>query len=277
MFNARALCVSGEPAALRMKKRRPRFFTCAGYIINEKGRQGELESLPKYQRIYKHFVQKIESGELTDGQQLPTEEELCDIFHVSRVTVRNALKELSYQGYITKKHSRGSFVRAGVSSMCLDSLQGFTEEMGRRGLSVKTQVLRANLESAGILAASRLDIDERSKVYVIERLRFVEDEPMALERVILPFFRCPELLRYDLTGSLYEILEQEYGLHPLQATEALEATLAEKKEGDLLGIRQKSAVLRVERTSYISNHAPLEYALSIYRGDKYKFFATLNR
>ena len=93
-----------------------------------------MESAPKYQLIYQHYVKKIESGELKDGERLPTEEELCLLFDASRTTVRNALKELAYRGYIVKKHSKGSFVRSGEASMSLDSLQGFTDEMTRRGL-----------------------------------------------------------------------------------------------------------------------------------------------
>ncbi len=236
-----------------------------------------MESIPKYQQIYQYFVDRIKSEEFTDGQQLPTEEELCSLFDVSRTTVRNALNELFHQGYITKKHSRGSFVRSGQASMSLDKLEGFTQEMAHRGWRVSSRLLRADLESAGNLAAARLDIDERSKVYVIERLRLVEDKPMAIERMILPFFRCPNLLRHDLTGSLYKLLEEEYGLRARQASQALEAIVVEKKEAALLGLSQKSPVLHIERTSYLADHTPMEFTDSIYRGDKYKFYVTLKK
>lgn len=236
-----------------------------------------MQTVPKYQRIYQHYADRIQSGELQDGQQLPTEEELCRLFGVSRVTVRNALNELAYQGYIVKKHSKGSFVRAGVASMCLDSLQGFTEEMARRGLTASARLLRAELENAGMLAAAKLDIDERSKVYIIERLRLVEGEPMAIEKVILPYFCCPDLIKHDLSQSLYGILDREYGLRLAQANQVLEAALAGKRESELLAIRQKAPVLRMERTSFLGNHTPLEYAVSVYRGDKYKFYVTMNK
>lgn len=235
-----------------------------------------MESAPKYQQICQHYVKKIESGELTDGQQLPTEEELCQLFDASRTTVRNALKELVFRGYIVKKHSRGSFVRSGGASMSLDSLQGFTDEMAKRGLKSSSQLLRAELRSADLLVAARLNIAEQSKVFLIERLRMVEGKPMAIERVYLPFFRCPDLLDHDLTGSLYRTLDQVYGLRPQQASQALEATLAGREEAELLGLQVKAPVLRIERTSYLADLSSLEYCNSVYRGDKYKFYVTLN-
>lgn len=235
-----------------------------------------MESAPKYQLIYQHYVKLIESGELSDGERLPTEEELCLLFDASRTTVRSALKELAYRGYIVKKHSRGSFVRSGGASMSLDSLQGFTGEMAKRGMRTSSKLLMADMESADMLVSARLNIAESSKVFVIQRLRLVEDKPMAIEKVYLPFFRCPDLLSHDLTGSLYGILEKEYGLRLHQANQALEAALACGEEAKLLGICAKDPVLRIDRISYLADNNPLEYCNSVYRGDKYKFYVTLN-
>lgn len=235
------------------------------------------QAATKYQIISQFYSEQIASGKLQDGQQLPTEEALCNLFGVSRATVRKALDDLAYQGYILKKHSKGSFVRAGVASMCLDSLQSFTEEMARRGLSVSSRLMRVTLENAGPLAAAKLDIAEHSKVYVVERLRLVEGEPMAIEKVLLPYFYCPDLSRHDLSSSLYRLLEKEYGLRLARANQILEAALASKREAELLSIVPKSSVLKIERTSCLANNRPLEYAISSYRGDKYKFYVTMNK
>lgn len=235
------------------------------------------QAATKYHLVYQHYIEQIESGEMKDGQQLPTEEELCSLFGVSRVTVRKALDDLAIQGYIVKKHSKGSFVRAGVANMCLNMLSGFTDEMARRGLHATAQLIEASLENAGGFIASKLNIAEHSKVYVIERLRIVEGEPMAIEKMILPYFYCPDIGKQDLTQSLYGLLENNYGLRLSKADEVLEAAVAEKREAEILTIRPKSPVLRIERTSYLTNHVPLEYTVSVYRGDKYKFYVTMNK
>lgn len=231
----------------------------------------------KYHTVSQYYIDQIESGELKDGQQLPTEVELCSLFGVSRVTIRKALDDLALQGYIVKKHSKGSFVRFGTSNMCLNNLYGFTDEMAHRGLSATAQLIQLSLENAGSFIATKLNIAEQSKVYIIERLRIVENEPMAIEKMVLPYFYCPDMGKQDLSQSVYRLLEHKYGLRLAKADEILEASLAEKREADILAIPKKAPVLRIERIGYLANHVPLEYTVSIYRGDKYKFYVTMNK
>lgn len=231
----------------------------------------------KYKQISQFYADEIKAGRLRQGQQLPTEAEITERFSVSRVTVRKALDELVEKDLITKVHSKGSVVKENDKIMCLDSLMGFTEEMSRRGLSVSTKVLSATLETAGEHISNKLDIDSRSKVYLITRLRLVEDEVIAVEKVAISYYRCPDLLKYDLSGSLYKIISQEYGHKIVRANEVLEATLADKREIDLLGIKTKQPVLKIERNTFLDDQAPLEFTSSIYRGDKYKFRVTLNK
>lgn len=234
-------------------------------------------STPKYQIVYNYYSEQIKSGQLQSGEKLPTEAQICKLFCVSRVTVRKALDDLQNQGYIVKEHSKGSFVSQDVSGMSLDRFQGFTEEMAERGMTASTEILHLSVEKAGKLAARKLNVDERSKVYVIERLRLVESEPMAIEKVILPCFYCPNLYKFDLTKSLYSLLEKEYGLRFSGANEVLEAACANKREAEILNIKSKAPVLKIERLSYLSDNTVLEYTLSVYRGDRYKFYVTMNK
>lgn len=230
---------------------------------------------PKYTHIIQHFLEKIKSGEMKDGDKLPAEEELCSYFNVSRITVRKALNELLYEGYIIKKHGKGSYVSSGVAKMQLNSLQGFTEEMRSRGLVASSKILNVELQNADTIVADKLQIDENSKVYCIERLRLANDEPMSIEKVYIPYYLCSDIEKYDLTNSLYEILDKQYGLYPKKAEESIEASAAGKREQEVLKIKLRAPVLKIERLSYLSNNTPLEYVTSIYRGDKYKFYVTI--
>ena len=91
------------------------------------------EMVPRYMQIIQYFVDKIDRGILDNGDKLPTEEEICKIFNVSRITTRQALNELANAGYIVKKQGLGSYVKKKMK-MQLNSLQGFSEEMTRKGL-----------------------------------------------------------------------------------------------------------------------------------------------
>jgi Transcriptional regulators len=230
---------------------------------------------PKYTHIIQYFIEKIKSGELKDGDQLPTEDLLCSYFNVSRITVRQALNELAYEGYIIKKHGKGSYVNTGIAKMQLNSLQGFTEEMKNRGMTASSKILEINLLNADNIVANKLQIEEGSMVYCIERLRLANEEPMSIEKVYIPYYLCSDIEKHDLSGSLYEALEKYYNLVPKRADQCIEATVAAKREQEILKIKQRAPVLKIERTTYLSNNTPLEYVTSIYRGDKYKFYVTI--
>lgn len=230
---------------------------------------------PKYTHIFQHFVDKIKSGELKDGDKLPTEDVLCSYFNVSRITVRKALTELLHEGYIIKRHGKGSYVKSGVAKMQLNSLQGFTEEMRSRGMAASSKVIGIELVNADNIVAGKLNIEEGSKVYCLERLRLANNEPMSIEKVYIPYYLCSDLEKHDLTKSLYEILDKNYGLNPKKAEQSIEASIAGKREREILGIKLRSPILKIERTSYLSNNTPLEYVTSVYRGDKYIFYVTI--
>lgn len=236
-----------------------------------------VDKTPKYQQIIQYIIEKIEKKEFKDGEKLPTEQELCSYFNVSRISVRKAYDELMHRGYIVRKHGKGSYVNVEVTVMQLNTLQGFTEEMKSRGMEVTSKILSFNLIDANEKIAGKLQIDEKSKVYLIERLRYADDMPMAIEMVHIPYFYCPNLEQHDLSNSLYGILQNYYRVNPVKASQSIEAGLATKKEHEVLNVKQRSAILRIERISYLNNNMPLEYVISSYRGDKYKFDVMINK
>ncbi|MCM0646910.1 GntR family transcriptional regulator [Clostridium swellfunianum] len=236
-----------------------------------------LNKTPKYQQIIQYIIDKIEKKEFKEGQKLPTEEELCSYFNVSRISVRKAYDELMHQGYIIRKHGKGSYVNTSLMVMQLNSLQGFTEEMRSRGIRVTSKVLKFELVNAEQEVSNKLQIEKNSKVYAIERLRYTDNEPMAIETVFIPYFYCPDLENHNLTNSLYEILQNYYKISPVKASQSIEADLANKREHEILNIKLKAPILKIERISYLNNNTPMEYVTSLYRGDKYKFYVMLNK
>lgn len=235
------------------------------------------DKTPKYLQIVNYIIEQIKNKEFKDGDKLPTEDELCSYFNVSRITVRGALNELESEGYIIKKHGKGSYVNAGITVMQLNALKGFTEEMRARGMNATSKLLNFQLIDADIIIAKKLQIEENSKVYCIERLRYVDGEPMAIEIVNIPYYLCPDLIKHNVNESLYAVLEKNYNVFPVKADQCIEASIANKRDHELLNIKLRAPVLKIERVSYIKNNLPLEYVTSIYRGDKYKFYVTLNK
>lgn len=231
------------------------------------------EMAPRYIQIIQYFVDKIESGNLINGDKLPTEEEICKFFNVSRITARQALNELVNGGYIVKKQGVGSYVKNKMK-MQLNSLQGFSEEMRSKGLTPRSELLSLEVCTPSIEVAEKLKIDITIKVYSICRLRYANDMALSLENAYIPTFKCPGIERFDLTGSFYKVLYENYNISAQKANQSIEAGFIDKKTAKLLDVKTGTQALIIERITYF-NENPFEYVKSVYRGDKYKFYVDL--
>ncbi len=126
--------------------------------------------------------------------------------------------------------------------------------------------------------AARLHIETGQPVFCLQRLRLADGEPLAIELSQLSFKGCERLLEEDLeNNSLYRVLETKYGLPLMEAEQELEAGLAGNEEAQLLNIPVGSAVLFTRRTTYTDRNQPIEYAKSVYCGNKYTFYTRLKR
>jgi len=235
------------------------------------------ETAPKYLQIVYYFAKKIEGNELKYNDKLPTEEEICKFFNVSRITARQALDSLVKEGYIVKIQGKGSYVNMNKMKMQLNTLQGFSEEMRNKGLVPSTKLISVDICNPDIMVAEKLGIDVSIKVYSICRIRFANEVALSLENAFLPFFICPDIEKFDLTGSLYAILHDHYNITPERANQCIEAGFIDKKTARLLDVKVGTQALIIERVTYLSSGKPFEYVKSIYRGDKYKFYVDLQK
>lgn len=236
-----------------------------------------MKAAPRYSQIINYYRTLIESGKLTEGEKMPTEEAIGELFGVSRITVRQALDGLAQGGYIYKIQGKGSFVSAKKAGMQLNHLIGFSDEMRGIGMSPSTVLIDQCLTSPNETMAAALGIDMSQKVYLISRVRCADEIPMAVEKVCLPFSRFAGIETQDLNRSLYLLLKQQYGCEPHKAVQSIQAGLANSADAKLLQIKVGGPVLRITRTAYDSNDVPFEYTESVYRGDKYVFNVTLKK
>src|SRR5512136_2100411 len=166
--------------------------------------------VPYYAQVKETLRGRIERGDWKPGAQLPGEPELCTMSDVSRTVIRQALTELMYEGLIVRAKGKGTFVaEPKIIEGLAQKLTGFYQDMADRGAPPVSRVLKQQLSPASAKVASFLRLEPGTPVIEIERLRFVKDEPIVLVTTYLPYSRCPELLRADLTRqSLYAFMEQ---------------------------------------------------------------------
>jgi GntR family transcriptional regulator len=239
---------------------------------------GKDVPIPLYYQIKARLLEAIESGQLKPGDRVPSERELTAQFTVSRMTARQALTELETQGYLYRLQGKGTFVATPKLEQPLAGLTSFTEDMRRRGLEPGAQVLTAGEVPADRRVARSLGVAEGAPVFKLERLRLAGGDPMALEASHIPAVYAPGLLDAGaIRGSLYQVLEERYGIRLVRAVQSLEAVAANSYEGEMLHVREGTPLLLLERTSRDTADRPVEFVKSLYRGDRYRFTTELHR
>ncbi len=231
---------------------------------------------PLYSQLKESLVSDISAGQYAPHQRLPSERELSIRYNVSRMTVRQALLELARDGIIYTRTGKGTFVAEPKIDQRLRTLSGFTQDVNARGGRPSSRVLEFKVISATPDIAAAIGLTPGTEVYMLSRLRLADGVPLALETAYLPFRMFPGLLKHDFTvESLYSVLENEYNCPLTQAEQTIESALAVKREADLLEVATPAAVFRMQRLSMTNDGLPVEYVVSVYRGDRYKFHSVL--
>lgn len=233
---------------------------------------------PLYLQLRDRLLRRIQAGEYGAHQRLPSERDLSRDFGVSRITVRQALADLSQHGHVYTRVGKGTYVSDATLRRPLGSLFGFSESVLRHGRTPSSTILEAHLVPAPADVADRLQLAPGESLVRLQRLRLADSVPIALELTHLPHAICPGLLQHMTPGaSLYAVLEQTFGLRTAFAEITLEAGLPDGQESRLLGLSAPSAVLRSEQTSYVEDGRPVEFTQATYRGDGYRFNAAMFR
>lgn len=235
--------------------------------------------IPYYIQLMDILKDKVLSGQWVPGDQIPGEQDLCELYRVSRTVVRQALRELELEGMITRQKGRGTFIsQPKISEGLVQKLTGFYQDMVERGLKPVTKVLHQNVILSNEKVARFLNIDPGSKVIDILRLRYINEEPMQLVSTYIPFEICPALATVDLTNrSLYEFLEKESNVFIAKGRRYIEAVLANESEAAYLGIERGAPLLMLDSISFSEDGKPVEYYHALHRGDRSRFEVELLR
>lgn len=230
-----------------------------------------------YLQVKDTIIKRIQEKIWKPNSMIPTENELMEEFNVSRTTIRQAISFLVQDGILEKKQGKGTFIKPGIFVGSLGKLKGFAEEAIENGVFPSSKLLQ--VQTTGNLQAekSMLKLPTDENIVVIERLRFANQTPVAVERSCWPNDIGKLLMNEDLNGAtFYEILERN-GITLKHAKEKISAINATLMEADLLGIRRGQALLKMERVSYGNDDRPIEFTTTKFRHDTYQYSIELMR
>tara|TARA_B100000035_G_C21036236_1_gene571130 strand:+ start:2946 stop:3707 length:762 start_codon:yes stop_codon:yes gene_type:complete len=228
----------------------------------------------RYIQLQRQIEKAIADGKLPPGIPLPPEREIAKLTGLSRVTVRKAIAPLVKSGLVEQKQGSGSLIAEPVQRVeqSLSRLTSFTEDMQFRGIKTTSRWLNRAISAPSPEEIMNLAISTSETVSRIDRLRFANDIPMAIERATLPNYILKDPLNVE--NSLYETLEK-IGKKPVRAIQHLKATNIKKEDAILLKCDEGTACLNVTRLSFLGSGEVVEFTKSVYRGDAYDFVAEL--
>lgn len=230
-----------------------------------------------YLQLYEILKGRMESGEWAVDSQIPTEDDLCKLFDVSKATVRLAISELVRNGYLRRQQGKGTFVCKRVIPEGLSMFTSFKELMLDAGVVFSTKVLVQTVTMPTDELSLKLDIPDDKHLIYIKRIRIVDDEPILLQETFIPHHLCPSLLEEDLEReSLLELLEKKYGITITKVQDYIELESLTPEEARPLGLPDGSCALLMEQLFY-SGESQIMYVRSIKRPERFRFFIELER
>jgi GntR family transcriptional regulator len=233
--------------------------------------------VPIYHQLEEYIKQQIETGILREEAVIPSEREFAEVFQISRMTVRQAINNLVLEGYLTRQKGKGTFVSKKKVEQELQGMTSFTEDMLSRGMNPSSTLLSFQIIPADKNTALDLKIEENDSVYKIKRIRLADGAPMALETAYIPVEIIPGLTEENSNLSLYQYIEQHLSLSISEATQEIEASIADSDDAETLEINIGDPILLIQRISYLQDGIPFEIVKSTFRADRYRFVHTMKR
>lgn len=232
----------------------------------------EKKQAPLYDKLLNLLKKEIDT-QMAPHDKMLSERELVQRHQLSRTTVRSALKQLEIEGYIYKRHGKGTFVSGVKDRMAnLSKMYSFTEQMQELGKIPSTQVLAFEEVELNEEVARKLDTSVGEKAYRVERLRLADDEPFMLEVSFLPVRLFPNLTKEKVQERpLYTILSEDYNQIIRLANEEFLAGVVTGQQAEILELPKYAPVFIIARQTYNIENAMIEYTQSIARGDKFRY------
>jgi len=229
--------------------------------------------IPYYYQIQLKIKEALKKGELKPEQFIPPERDLSEEFDVSRITIRKALEGLSVEGVIKRIKGKGAIIaKPKIEGQLFNRLIGTYQDLEDKGFKITDKILDFKIIESSESVTKELNLLSREKVYRLERIRFLDDEPYHYSKTFIPQKICPDFdYNILIKKSLINVLEKKYRLKIYKVRRLLEAGIASKEESDLFKIKIGSPILTFYNTAFLKKGTPIEYTLNKIRGDMSKF------
>jgi DNA-binding GntR family transcriptional regulator len=230
-----------------------------------------------YSQIYDILEKEIEDGKWPVDSQIPTEDNLCSLYGVSKATIRLALSELARQGYLRRIQGKGTFVCKKTSSDGLWLSSRLEEFMMEPGMELTTKMLAQTVMMPTDDLDTKMNISMEQHLIYIKRLRNMGNETIMIQETYVPYHLCPSILKSNVEHeSIIDLLEKNHGIIITRVTEHLDITYMTAEESRIFGLQEGTAALYSARM-FFSGDSRIMYIRSVKRPDKLRMYIQFAR
>ncbi len=228
---------------------------------------------PVYLQLVELVRDKINQGEYSFGDSIPSEREIAEQYGINRMTVRKALDILVDEMLLVRIQGKGTFVRMPKLVQDMRSIGGFSEFLEGRGITVTNQLLHSGVRRAGWKFSGIFSIPDKDEVFECVRTRLGDGTPYALEYLYIPNSYVDNFPSYDLkVYSLYDIYAKN-NINIVRESQLLELVSVRNPQAKLLGVEEGAHVFLVTSDSIDSRGRVVEHARVFYNSEKFTYSA----
>ncbi len=237
------------------------------FVINK------YSDIPLYCQLKNIIIAKIEDGIYLPDSKIPSEQEFCELYNISRPTVRQAITELTNNGYLYKEKGKGTFVSRPKTSIDVKTYTGFTDSILDNELTDNREILCIETvqgkECRKILEIFKVGSGQNIEfAKVIFRTKH-DDDVFSFNTSFIPLNLFPDIIE-DINSkkASYDILRGKYPLIPVKSTSSLEVVFTDPKEAQYLMVQPGHPLLKITNTITSKSGQVVEHVISKYRSDK---------
>jgi len=231
------------------------------------------KSIPQYRRLYEILRKHILDAVYREGDLLPSENELCQLYGMTRPTVRQSLSTLANEGYIRKHQGKGSIVHHLPREIGILSVSGTTSAVGDRNLKTSIIVKPALKPWPQDFMFQLSELEKESGCIYMERVRLLEDIPIFYDISYIANINLPRITARQFENrSLFQILRDNYRIEIKGGDQRIKAIPASAKVSKLLHLKRDQPVLHLERKMETNNPALFLYSSIFCNTEKYSIF-----
>lgn len=229
--------------------------------------------IPRHRKLYELLRKHITGGIYGEGDLLPSENELCQLYGMTRPTVRQALSTLANDGYISRHQGKGSIVHQLPREIGILSVSGTTTAVGRRNLKTRIVVKPVILPWKDDFIFPLSELEKESGCIYMERLRLLDDIPIFYDISYIPNINLPRITSRQFENrSLFQILREHYHIEIKGGEQRIRAIPASAETGNYLHLKKGTPLLHLERKMITNVNGFFLYSSIYCNTEKYSIY-----